>query len=94
MLTKTDLSQISKIVKSSEVRLAKKIDKIDKKLDKAIDFLDRDYIKLLKRIERIEKHLLISLTEIILNYSKESRELKNTFNFLQFRNKVVPDKVY
>jgi len=57
MLTKTDLNQIAKIVKSSEERLNGKIDKIDKKLDKAIDFLDRDYIKLLKRIERIEKHL-------------------------------------
>ncbi len=60
MLTKTDLNQITKIVKSSEVRLSKKIYKIDKKLDKAINFLDRDYIKLLERIERIEEHLTLT----------------------------------
>ena len=60
MLTKNDLTQISKIVKSSEERLNRKIDKIDKKLDKAINFLDRDYIKLLERVERIEKHLHLS----------------------------------
>jgi len=60
MLTKNDLTQISKIVKLSEERLNRKIDKIDKKLDKAINSLDRDYIKLLERVERIEKHLHLS----------------------------------
>lgn len=50
MLTKTDLNQITKIVKSSEGRLSKEIYKIDKKLDKTINFLDRDYIKLLTPI--------------------------------------------
>ena len=44
MLTKADLNQISKIVTTSEDRLNRKMDKIDKKLDKTIDFLDRDYI--------------------------------------------------
>ncbi len=66
MLTKTDLSQISKIVNTSEKRLDfkidkldKKINKIDKKLDYIINFLDRDYLKLLHRVEVIEEHLHI-----------------------------------
>ncbi len=57
MLTKTDLNEISKIVKSSEIRLDKRIDKLGRKLDYAINFLDRDHLKLLDRIERIEEHL-------------------------------------
>ena len=61
MPTKTDLQQITKIVKSENGALRKEIkagfNKLDKKLDYAINFLDRDYIKLLKRIDRIEKHL-------------------------------------
>jgi hypothetical protein len=64
MLTKIDLSQISKIIKASEERLDSKIEKLDKKINKidgkldyAINFLDRDYIKLLHRVERIEQHL-------------------------------------
>lgn len=60
MLTKSDLNQITKIVKDSEKRLDRKIDKIDKKLDKTINFLDRDYIKLLERVERIEEHLQLT----------------------------------
>ncbi|MBN1169039.1 hypothetical protein JXA63_04070 [Candidatus Woesebacteria bacterium] len=68
MLTKTDLSQITKIVKSEsqslENKLNKKFDKMDKRFDKlerkldyAINFLDRDYLKLLDRVEAIEEHL-------------------------------------
>ena len=60
MLTKIDLTQISKIVKSSEKRLDKKINKIDKKLDYAISFLDKENIKTVKRVEKIEQHLNIS----------------------------------
>lgn len=64
MLTKTDLKQITKIVKIENnalgKRLNRKIDKIDKKLDLAINILDRDYIKLLERVERIEKHLQLA----------------------------------
>ncbi|OGM22379.1 hypothetical protein A2961_00755 [Candidatus Woesebacteria bacterium RIFCSPLOWO2_01_FULL_39_21] len=65
MLSKSDLQQITKAFKTenevlrnelkSEMR--KGFDKLDKKLEYAINFLDRDYIKLLKRIDRIEKHL-------------------------------------
>ncbi len=40
MLTKNDLNLITKIVKTSEERINKKIDRIDRKLDKAINFLD------------------------------------------------------
>ncbi len=61
MLTKTDLSEIGKLIKSENKSLKKEMsnrfNRIDKKLDKTMDFLDRDYLKLLKRIERIEKHL-------------------------------------
>ena len=56
MLTKTDLNQISKIVKSSEVVVTKKIERLEKKLNYAINFLDRDYLKLLHRVEIIEEH--------------------------------------
>lgn len=65
MLTKTDLHQITKIVKSENQNLRKDLkaemkkgfNTVEKKLDYAINFLDRDYIKLLRRIERIEEHL-------------------------------------
>lgn len=57
MLTKTDLSQIEKIVKSTELRLNKRFEKLERKLDYAINFLDRDYLKLLDRVEKIEEHL-------------------------------------
>jgi hypothetical protein len=61
MLTKTDLNQISKVVKTEadylESKLNKRFDKLDRKLDYAINFLDRDFIKLLHRVEVIEEHL-------------------------------------
>jgi len=61
MLTKTDLQHITKIVKaeneSLRFEMRKGFNKLDKKLEYTINFLDRDYIKLLKRIDRIEKHL-------------------------------------
>lgn len=61
MLTKTDLKQIKDIVheevKSSENRLGKRIDGLERKLDYTINFLDRDYLKLLERVERIEERL-------------------------------------
>jgi hypothetical protein len=60
MLTKNDLTQITKIVGASEERLNKKLHKLDLKLDYAISFLDRDYIRLLQRVERIEEHLGLS----------------------------------
>jgi chaperonin cofactor prefoldin len=71
MLTKTDLNQITKIIKSSEERLDSKIDKLDKninridgKLDYTINFLDRDYLKLLHRVEMIEEHLHLNPASI------------------------------
>ncbi len=68
MLTKTDLSQITKIVQSENKSLGKKInkrfDKLERKLDYAINFLDRDYLKLLHRVERIEEHLHLEPTSI------------------------------
>lgn len=61
MLTKTDLNAINKLIKTENQVLRKEMkkgfDKLNKKLDKAINFLDRDYINLLKRVERIEQHL-------------------------------------
>jgi hypothetical protein len=61
MLTKSDLSQIKNIVKvenqTLEKKLNKRFDKLERKLDYAINFLDRDYLKLLHRVERIEEHL-------------------------------------
>lgn len=60
MLTKTDLNEIGKVLKSTEVRLDKRFDKLERKLDYTINFLDRDYLKLLQRIEKIEEHLGIN----------------------------------
>lgn len=57
MLTKSDLSQIKEIVETSEKRINKKIGILERKMDYAINFLDRDYLKLLQRVERIEEHL-------------------------------------
>jgi len=61
MLTTTDLQQITKIVKTENenlrLEMRKGFNKLDKKLEYAINFLDRDYIRLLKRVDRIEKHL-------------------------------------
>lgn len=61
MLTKADLNQITRIVKtegqSLEKKINKRFDKLETKLDYAINFLDRDYLKLLHRVERIEEHL-------------------------------------
>lgn len=66
MLTKTDLNQIDKIVtkrvkfqtQSLGKRLNKRFDKLERKLDYAINFLDRNYLKLLHRTEVIEEHFL------------------------------------
>ena len=64
MLTKTDLNQISKIIKSENNSLGKEINKkfkkVEMKLDKAINFLDRDHIRLLERVDRIEEHLQLT----------------------------------
>lgn len=69
MLTKTDLNQITKIVQNEtskivksenqllEKKMNKKFNKLEEKLDYAINFMDRDYLKLLHRVERIEEHL-------------------------------------
>ncbi|OGM09107.1 hypothetical protein A2159_00600 [Candidatus Woesebacteria bacterium RBG_13_34_9] len=68
MLTKTDLSQITNIFKaenkSLENKMNKRFDKLDRKLDYAINFLDRDYLKLLHRVERIEEHLHLEPSSI------------------------------
>ena len=56
MLTKTDLIQIKDIVQGEnqllENKLGKRIDRLERKMDYAINFLDRDYLKLLNRVER------------------------------------------
>ena len=61
MLTKSDFNEIGRLVKSEnnalEKRLSKRFDTLDNILDTTADFLDRDYLRILKRIERIEKHL-------------------------------------
>jgi len=42
--------------------MTKRFNKLDRKLDCAINFLDRDYLKLLQRVEKIEEHLGINPT--------------------------------
>ncbi len=75
MLTKSDLSQIRKVVKEEvkteiaplkvkidkiETRLSsieKEMKKIGKDIKVVVNFFDKTYLRLLKRIERIEEHL-------------------------------------
>jgi hypothetical protein len=68
MLTKTDLIQITKIVqsenKSLETKMNRRFNKLEEKLDYAINFMDRDYLKLLHRVERIEEHLNLEVASI------------------------------
>jgi hypothetical protein len=68
MLTKTDLTQITKIVqsenKSLETKMNKRFNKLEEKLDYAINFMDRDYLKLLHRVERIEEHLNLEVASV------------------------------
>ena len=56
MLTKTGLIQIKDIVQGEnqllENKLGKRIDRLERKMDYAINFPDRDYLKLLNRVER------------------------------------------
>ena len=50
-----------KIVKSEvvslEMKMNKRFDKLEGKLDYAINFMHRDFLKLKHRVERIEEHL-------------------------------------
>lgn len=56
-----EIGQLSNRVKNLEIASRR----IEKKLDKAIDFLDRDIMNTLKRVERIETHLkLPSISQI------------------------------
>jgi intergrase/recombinase len=69
MLTKTDLKEISEIVKSSESRIKKDVisevnkkittetRKIQKNLEEMDKFLDKEVMTDRKRIIRIEEHL-------------------------------------
>lgn len=68
MLTKTDFSQIRKIVKEeagdSEHRIRKDIKRLESKVDKMDNFLDKEVMKDRKRIGVIEKQLGISQSSI------------------------------
>lgn len=70
MLTKTDLVQIKKVVKSELKTSATKTDlkrelnpirsdtaKMRKDIDVIISLFDRDYLEIRARVERIEQHL-------------------------------------
>lgn len=63
MLTKSDLHEIDKIVKGSEVRVKKelgtKINKVQKKLEEMDSFLDKELMADRRRIIRIEEKLQI-----------------------------------
>jgi uncharacterized FlaG/YvyC family protein len=59
--TKIVQSETTKIVANEiqlfEKRINKRFDKLERKLDYTINFLDRDYLKLLHRVEVIEERL-------------------------------------
>lgn len=74
MLTKSDLSQIRNVfqeeiaplkkdvgsLRAGVDSLEKDVKKINKKLDKTIDFFDNEHLGLKKRVVRIETHLSLS----------------------------------
>ena len=76
MLTKTDLKQIEGIIQTETTRIVKTeinslrkemkkgLKKLERKLDYTINFLNRDYLKLLQRVENIEEHLGIIPTTL------------------------------
>jgi hypothetical protein len=71
MLTKKDLGQIKDIIKteidsSLDIKLKpinKRLDKIEKKLDKTIDFFDVREIKIVKEVKKIQKHIGLPVME-------------------------------
>ena len=70
MLTKTDLTAIDKIVQKrtgplekGQASLEKGLRRIEKKLDKTINFFDREHLQLRKRVETIEHKLEIPAPE-------------------------------
>lgn len=60
MLTKTDLQQIRGVVQEEISPLKKSLTKIEKKLDKTIDYFDNAHLSLKKRVIRVETHLGIT----------------------------------
>jgi hypothetical protein len=54
-----ELHQVSDRVKNLEITTKNKFKTVEKKLDKAIGFLDKHTISVEKRVERIEEHLKI-----------------------------------
>lgn len=51
------LEKTSAIVKKDIATVKKSLASIEKKIDKSVDFIDREYLALQKKVERIEKHL-------------------------------------
>lgn len=70
-LTKQDLSAIKgivqvetrKVIKDELVGVNKKIDKVDKKLVKLFNFLDKSYLKVEAEVQVIQKHLHLPVSE-------------------------------
>lgn len=68
MLTKTDLSQIQKIVNTESKKaiiqelkpLKEDITHIRKDIKTIVNYFDREYLQLRKRVERLENHLHLS----------------------------------
>ena len=67
MLTKNDLRAIENIVDSrlkSELRpINKRLEKIDKKLDKTIDFFDIHELKIVEEVRVIQQHVGLPVME-------------------------------
>jgi predicted mannosyl-3-phosphoglycerate phosphatase (HAD superfamily) len=67
MLTKKDINIIRQVVNEeivSELKpIRKKINKIDKKLDKTIDFFDVHELKLVEEVRIIQKHVGLPIME-------------------------------
>lgn len=66
MLTKNDLNQIDTVVAKriqTELKPIKQdVAKIRKDMSTIVNFFDREYLELRKRVDRIEEHLNLSST--------------------------------
>ena len=51
------LEKTTQTVEKDIAVIKKDLQRIEKKIDKSVDFIDREYLELKKRVERIEKHL-------------------------------------
>ena len=64
MLTKQDLGAIGSLIDKKLTPVRKDIGKIDKKLDKTIDFFDKREVKIINNVRSIQKFLDLPVMDL------------------------------